>query len=313
MRILLFGGSGLLGSELQALMGRQGTEFLAPPHREVDCRDPGQVRRCLLSYRPTAVVVAAGRVGGIAANMRRGEEFLFDNAMINLVALHEARQAGVSRVMVFGGSCMYPGGIDRPIREEDLLAGPLEPTSEGYAIGKIVAAKYAQALDRSGACRGTVCVLTNLYGDRDCFDAEEGHLVSSLIVKMHRAKEARQEVLELWGDGTPRRDLLHASDAARACLLLLEAEGSASIVNVGTGKDYTVREIAEKTAGAVGFQGRILFSGGIPNGTARKLLAVERITAMGWRPAVSLGEGLRRAYQSYLKRSEETLAERRAG
>ena len=304
MRVLLFGGSGLLGTELTAHLAERRIEFLAPSRAQVDCRDFQQVSRSIDSFRPSAVIVAAARVGGIAANLRHGAEYLFDNAMINLITLRACAEAGVPQAMVFGGSCLYPCGLERPIREDDFLQGPLEKTSEGYAIGKIAGAKYAEFLNRLGRCRAILCVPTSLYGDRDRFDAQEGHLVSSLIVKMHQAKEEGRGEVELWGDGSPRRDFLHASDAARACLAILEAPEVPWMINVGTGEDLTVREIAEKVAQAVGFRGRIRFGGQFPNGTRRKLLNNDRIRALGWEPRVPLEEGLRRTYRSFLTQRE---------
>ena len=306
-KILLFGGSGLLGSELRRLFEREGIAYAAPAHSQADCRDALMIRAILRSVRPTHVILAAARVGGILANQRRGAEFMFYNALMNLVTLQACAEEGVDQAMLFGASCMYPKGIDRPIREDDLLTGPIEESNIGYAVGKLAAVKYAELLSREGRCRTTVCIPTNLYGDEDHFDPDEGHLIASLIPKMHRAKEEQAEEIRLWGDGTPRRDFLHAQDAARACLAVLRAQPSEIYVNIGSGYDRTVREIAEKTAQAVGFQGRLLFSGQIGNGTNRKLLETSRIRALGWHPEVSLEEGLQNAYRSYLKQQEQKL------
>ncbi len=306
-KILLFGGSGLLGSELRRLFDREGIACAAPAHSEVDCRDDAQVRDALRSIRPSAVILAAARVGGILANQRRGAEFLFDNALMNLVTLRACAEQGIPQAMVFGSSCMYPRGIERPIREDDLLTGPIEETNLGYAVGKLAAVQYADLLRREGRCRTVVCIPTSLYGDEDHFDPDEGHLIASLIPKMRRAKEEGAPEIRLWGDGTPRRDFLHAQDAARACLLALRADVPEGRLNIGSGSDRTVREIAELTAQAVGFTGRLVFSGEVGNGANRKLLESSRIRALGWRPEISLEEGLRRATQSYLKQQEQKL------
>lgn len=300
MRVLLFGGSGLLGRALQPVLAVRGHAVVAPPHGEVDCREAAAVTACVRRARPDAVVIAAAKVGGLLANLRHGAEYLYDNALINLVTLRVCEEAGVPRALIFGGACIYPCDLTRPIREEDLLTGPLEPSSEPYALAKIAAVRYANELYRRGRCRAVAGILTNLYGDHDHFDAEEGHLIASLVVRLHAAKERGEGALELWGDGTPRRDFLHADDAARACATLLEAETPPEIVNVGSGVDFPIREIAHTVAEAVGFRSRLLFAGGVANGVARKLLAVDRMTALGWRPHVSFKEGVRRAYQSFL-------------
>lgn len=306
-KILLFGGSGLLGSELRRLFDQQGVAVAAPAHEEVDCRDGRQVRAVLRSTRPSAVILAAAQVGGIRANQRRGAQFLFDNALMNLVTLQACMEEGVVQVMIFGSSCMYPKGIERPIREEDLLTGPIEESNVGYALGKLAAVQYAKLLRQEGRIRTVVCIPTSLYGDEDHFDPDEGHLIASLIAKMHRAKEESAAELRLWGDGTPLRDFLHAADAARACWTLLQAPEAPVCVNVGSGSDRTVREIAEETARAVGFMGRLVFSGEVGNGTHRKLLEVSRIRALGWKPEVPLAEGLQRAYRGYLKQHPALL------
>lgn len=300
MRCLLFGGSGLLGSELKPLLEDRGYTVWAPASRQVDCRDVAQVTESLNGFKPTVVIMAAAKLGGILANIRHGSEFLYDNTLMSLVTLKACAEEGVPRVLTFGSACMYPKDLERPIAQRDLLAGPLEPTSELYSIGKIVATRYAQALRREGRCHASICVLSNLYGDQDNFSAEEGHLISSLMVKMHQAKEARAPRLELWGDGTPRRDFLHASDAAQACLTILEAQDPPEIIHGGTGQDLSIREIAEKTAQVVGFQGEIVFNGSVSNGTSRKFLLVDWLREQGWRPRVSVEEGFRRTYQHYL-------------
>lgn len=307
-RCLLFGGSGLLGSELKPFLETQGWEVFAPDHAEADCRSEAAVREAVHGFRPQAVVMAAARVGGILANMRGGSDFLYDNALMNLVTLRVCAEEGIGKILVFGSSCMYPNHLSRPMTPEDLLTGPLEPTSIGYAVAKLAAAEYARALRREGKIRATVCVLTSLYGDRDHFSAEEGHLISSLMVKFHDAKETGKDQVELWGDGTPRRDFLHAADAASACLALLRSQPAHPYVNLGSGFDLTVREIAEKAAEAVGFRGRLVFGGGVGNGTPRRLLDTARIRALGWRPEIPLEEGLRSAYRSYLVRPERRPA-----
>ena len=299
-RILLLGGSGLLGSELKPLLESQGFQVSSPSHAETDCRLEAAVRKSVRGFRPQMVVMAAAQVGGILANIQHGTDYLYDNALMNLVTLRVCAEEGVGRVLVFGSSCMYPSGLDRPITPEDLLAGPVEQTSVGYAVGKIAGVEYALALRREGKIRATVCVLTSLYGDKDRFSAEQGHLVSSLIVRMHQAKEAGLPQLELWGNGKPRRDFLHASDAARAVGVLLEAEETPEIVHVGSGRDFTVREIAIQVAEAVGFTGKLVFGGSVPSGTFQKLLAADWIFERGWKPRVSLQTGLRQAYQAYL-------------
>lgn len=299
-RALLFGGAGLLGSELQILLRKEGYDLWAPSSGEVDCREEADVLRAFRHWKPGLVVMAAARVGGILANMKRGSEFLRDNVRMNFSVLNACAGFGVERVLVFGSSCMYPKDIDRPMVVEDLLTAPVEPTSELYSLSKILTTQYARALRREGRCEAIVCVPNNLYGDRDRFSAEEGHLISSLIVKMHQARMERKPRLELWGDGTPRRDFLHAEDAARACLTVLKTENPPEVVHWGTGQEFTVRQIAEKVARAVGFSGEIAFTGSVSNGASRKLLAVDWLFQQGWRPRISMEQGIRRVYHAYL-------------
>lgn len=300
MRCLLFGGSGLLGSELKPLLEAASVEVSAPGHRQVDCRSETAVREAVRAFRPQAVVMAAAEVGGILANIRHGSEYLYDNALMNLVTLRICAEEGVDKALTFGSSCMYPNHLDRAMTPEDLLGGPLEPTSAGYAVAKLATLEYSRALRREKRIRSTVCILTSLYGDRDRFSAEEGHLVSSLIVKFHQAKEAGSPSVQLWGDGTPRRDFLHASDAARAVRMILQMEEPPEVVQVGSGRDLAVREIARQVAEAVGYRGQLVFGGAVSNGTFRKLLAADWIFRQGWSPEVSLPDGLRRTVQAYL-------------
>lgn len=308
MRVLLFGGSGLLGQALQPALAARRYAVVAPPHSEVDCREPTAVTACVRQVRPDAVVIAAAKVGGLLANLRHGAEYLYDNALINLVTLKVCAELGVPRALVLGGSCIYPCDLERPIREEDLLTGPLESSSESYAVAKIAAVRYANQLYRQGRCRAVAAILTNLYGDHDHFDAEEGHLIASLLVKCHEATRRGEARLALWGDGTPRRDCLHAEDAARAVVALLDAPEPPDTLNVGSGTDAPVREIAQLVAEVVGFRGRLVFTGQAANGVMRKLLAIDRISALGWRPRITLKDGIQRAYRSFL--AQRSVAER---
>jgi GDP-L-fucose synthase len=252
------------------------------------------------------VVLAAARVGGIMANSREPVEFLSDNLRIQTNVLDAALEAGVPRLLFLGSSCIYPRLAEQPIREETLLTGALEPTNDAYAIAKIAGLLQVKAVRRQYGLRWSAAMPTNLYGPGDNFDPENSHLVPGLIRRFHAAVETGVDSVTCWGTGAPRRELLHVDDAARACLTVLEHPDAVTgdpdglgHLNIGTGQDHTVRELAGLVAGIAGFRGEIRWDSDRPDGTPRKLLDVSRLSALGWAPRIGLADGLAGTYRWY--------------
>ena len=238
------------------------------------------------------MIDAAARVGGILANDRAPADFLSDNLRIQVNLIDAAREFGVSRLLFLGSSCIYPRDAAQPITEDALLTGPLEPTNAAYATAKIAGIAHVQAVRRQYGCSFISAMPTNLYGPGDNFDPATAHVLPALITRMHEAVWRDQDTVTVWGSGSPRREFLHADDLAAACLVLLERYDHDQPINVGTGSDVTIRELAVMVAQAVGFNGRITFDTSKPDGTPRKVLDVSRITALGWRPRVTLPDGI---------------------
>jgi GDP-L-fucose synthase len=253
--------------------------------------------------RPEYVVLAAARVGGILANSTYPADFLSDNLRIQVNVLDAAARFGVKRLLFLGSSCIYPKHAPQPLKEEYLLTGPLEPTNDAYAIAKIAGVLHVQALRRQHSCSFISAMPTNLYGPGDNFDLETSHVLPAMIRKFHDAKAARARSVTLWGTGSPRREFLHVDDLARACVTLLERYDDGAPINVGTGTDVTIRELAQLVASVVGFDGDVEWDSSKPEGTPRKLLDVARITALGWRPAISLEDGIRDTYSRFASRA----------
>jgi GDP-L-fucose synthase len=247
-------------------------------------------------HRPEVVIVAAAKVGGILANDRSPVEFLVDNLLIEANLIRAAHAEGVAKLLFLGSSCIYPKLAPQPLREEALLTGPLEPTNEWYAVAKIAGIKLCAAYRRQHGCDFIAAMPTNLYGPFDNFDLEGSHVVPALLRKMHEARLAGATEVEIWGSGTPRRELLHVDDLADACLFLLRHYSAEPHLNIGCGEDLTIAELAETISEVVGFKGRLRFNAGYPDGTPRKLLDVSRLTGLGWRPRIGLREGLAATY-----------------
>ncbi|MGW0611005.1 GDP-L-fucose synthase family protein [Streptomyces sp. NPDC002788] len=299
-RVFVTGGSGLVGSAVRRELGRAGfLDVVAPGSAELDLRERQAVFDWFAAMRPEVVVMAAARVGGIKANATRPAEFLSDNLRIQVNTLDAALEHGVQRLLFLGSSCIYPKFAEQPIREEALLTGPLEPTNDAYAIAKIAGILQVQAVRRQYGLPWISAMPTNLYGPGDNFHAEHSHVLPSLMRRFHEARESGARRVVNWGSGTPRREFLHADDLARACLHLIEHYDADSPVNVGTGTDLTIRELAELVADAVGYRGSVEWDTKQPDGTPRKLLDVSRLTALGWAPRIGLREGIARTYAWY--------------
>ncbi|MBC9714428.1 GDP-L-fucose synthase [Streptomyces sp. TRM66268-LWL] len=296
-RVHIAGHRGLVGSALVRHFTAQGfTNLLLRSSDVTDLRDRDAVRRLYAAERPQAVVLAAARVGGIAANAARPVDFLSDNLRIQLNVLDAAREFGVQRLLFLGSSCIYPKYAPQPIPESALLTGALEPTNDAYAIAKIAGILHVQAMRRQYGLPYIAAMPTNLYGPNDNLDPRTSHVLPAMLQRTHEAHIRKAAQITHWGTGTPRREFLHVDDLARACLFLLEHYDGDAPVNVGTGEDVELRELAELVAETVGYRGTVAWDASRPDGTPRKLLDTSVINALGWKPEISLREGVRQTY-----------------
>jgi len=306
-RVYVAGHRGLVGSAIWRELQRQGfSQLLGRPHAELELRDPVAVDRFYQEARPEYVVVAAARVGGISANNTRPAEFLYDNLQIQNNLIHGAWKAGVKKLLFLGSSCIYPRHAPQPIQEDHLLTGPLEPTNQWYAIAKIAGIKMCQAYRRQYGCDFISAMPTNLYGLNDNYDLQASHVLPALIRKFHEAKQAGTPTVTCWGTGSPLREFLFADDLARACVFLLQNYSEEQFINIGSGSEVTIRELAETVRRVVGFAGEIVWDTTKPDGTPRKLMDSSRLFALGWRPQVELEAGIRIAYADFQKRYDKT-------
>ena len=296
-RIYVAGHRGLVGSAVVRALERKGhTNLVLKSHQELDLTDQAAVRRFFEAERPEAVIMAAARVGGIHANNSRPALFIRDNLVIQDNVIDAAYRSGVKKFVFLGSSCIYPKLAPQPIKEEYLLTGALEPTNEWYAIAKIAGVKMCQAYRREYGFSAISLMPTNLYGPGDNFDLQNSHVLPALIRRFHEAKLRRDESVTVWGTGTPRREFLHVDDLADAVLYLLQGYDAEAIVNIGWGQDVTIRELAEIVVSVIGYRGRIAFDATKPDGTPRKLLDVTRLSGLGWRPKISLRQGIESTY-----------------
>jgi GDP-L-fucose synthase len=294
------GHRGLAGSAVWRRLQADGfTGLVGRSSAELDLRDRDGTFQFFRTVRPRCVVLAAARVGGILANASRPVDFLSDNLRIQTNVLDAALAVRVPRLLFLGSSCMYPKHADQPISEDALLTGPLEPTNDAYAVAKIAGIMQVQAVRRQYGLGWISAVPTNLYGPGDDFDPATGHALPALLRRAHEAQQAGAATLTVLGSGRPRREFLHADDLGRACLVLLERYDDDMPINVGTGVDVTIRDLAEIIAGTVGFTGVLVFDPSKPDGTPRKVLDVSRQTALGFRPVVGLAAGIRSTYEWY--------------
>ena len=303
-RIFVAGHRGMVGAAICRRLRREGyLNLILRGREELDLRDAPSVQRLFAQERPQFVFLAAAKVGGILANSARPAEFIYDNLAIQTNVLDAAYRAGVDKLQFLGSSCVYPKMAPQPIREEYLLSGPLEPSNEWYAVAKIAGIKMAQAYRRQYGFR-TICLMpSNLYGPEDNFDLDSSHALPALIRKFHEAKVLRAPEVVIWGSGSPRREFLHVDDLVEAALFLMSNYDEEQIINVGTGEDLTIRELAETIAEIVGYDGGLRFDTTRPDGTPRKLLDVSRLKALGWSPRVRLREGIADTYQWFEQRS----------
>ena len=300
-RIYVAGHRGLVGSAVLRRLRAQGFENLVTAGREqLDLRDQAGVNAWFGANRPEAVFLVAGTVGGILANATRPAEFLYDNMMIHATVVHASHLFGVKRLLYLGSSCIYPRQSPQPISEDCLLTGPLEPTNEAYALAKIAGIKLCQSYRTQYGCDFISAMPTNLYGPNDNFDPTTSHVLPALIKKFHDARLAGQPEVVIWGDGTARREFLHVDDLADACLFLMQHYGSAEPINVGTGEDLTIAQLANLVKDVVYPAAELTFDHTKPGGTPRKLLNVERLHRLGWHHTIELQEGVARTYDWYV-------------
>jgi GDP-L-fucose synthase len=300
--ILVAGARGMVGSALVRRLQSGGyTHVLAPVRKELDLMDQSAVFAYLQAHKPQYLFIAAAKVGGIQANNTYRAEFLYQNLTIQNNLIHGAHLAGVQRLMFLGSSCIYPKLAPQPIKEEHLLTGLLEPTNEPYAIAKIAGIKMCQAYNAQYGRQYTSAMPTNLYGPNDNYDLANSHVLPALIRKAHEARLRGDTEYTVWGTGTPRREFLYVDDLADACVFLMERGFDGPLINIGTGTDVTIRELAETVMQVVGFPGRIVYDHTRPDGTPRKLMDSSRMSALGWRPVVGLEEGIRRSLEDYLR------------
>jgi len=297
-KIFVSGHHGMVGSAVMRRLQADGFKNLLIRDRsELDLMDESAVAKFFLKEKPTIVICAAAKVGGIQANNDYPVQFLLDNLRIQNNVIRSASDSGVRKLLFLGSSCIYPKFAPQPIPETALLSGPLEPTNEAYAIAKIAGIKLCQAYCREYGANFISAMPTNLYGPNDNFDLETSHVLAALIRKAHEARMRNDQRLIVWGTGKPRREFLHVDDLASACLLLLEKYDSPDIVNVGYGEDISIRELAELICEVLGFDGELAWDTSKPDGTPRKLLDVSKLRALGWKPAISLRDGIARTYQ----------------
>ncbi len=305
-RIFVAGHRGLVGSAVIRHLRREGFDnILTATRDQLDLRDQAAVNYWFRANRPEYVFLVAGTVGGILANSTRPAEFIYDNLMIHATVVHAAHLHGVKRLLYLGSSCIYPRECPQPIREEYLLTGLLEPTNEPYAIAKISGIKLCQAYRQQYGCDFISAMPTNLYGPNDNFDLQSSHVLPALIRKFHDAREEGRDEVTVWGTGSPRREFLHVDDLADACLFLMRHYDEDEHINVGTGEDLGIRELAGKIRGVVHPGARIVFDASKPDGMPRKLLDVSRLHALGWRHRIGLDEGIRDTYSWFLAHHEE--------
>jgi GDP-L-fucose synthase len=302
-RVFVAGHRGMVGSALVHRLAGEDCEVLAVARETIDLCNQAAVDGWFDAERPDAVFLAAARVGGIHDNQASPGAFLYDNLAIATNVIEAARRTDVAKLMYLGSSCIYPRLAPQPIPESSLLTGPLEPTNQWYAIAKIAGLKLCAAYRRQYGCDFISVMPTNLYGPNDSYDVLASHVIPALLLKMHRAKVAGAPEVEIWGTGQPRREFLHVDDLADALVFLMQRYSDEEHVNIGWGEDISIAELAQLIADTVGFGGSLRYATDKPDGMPRKLLDSSRLTAMGWRPRITLRDGLADAYRSFRQRA----------
>ncbi|MFF7399649.1 GDP-L-fucose synthase family protein [Achromobacter sp. NPDC008082] len=301
-RVFVAGHRGMVGAAITRELRRRGYEqVLTRSRAELDLENQNQVHRFFSTTPVDVVYLAAAKVGGILANQNHPVDFLYKNLMIQCNVIRAAYAAGVRKLLFLGSSCIYPREAPQPIHEDALLTGPLESTNEPYAIAKIAGLKLCEAYQREYGARFICAMPTNLYGPHDNYDLHSSHVLPALIRKFHEGREAGQESVTIWGTGSPLREFLYVDDLAQACVMLMEHPDATGMYNIGAGKDISIADLAALVARVVGYQGRIVYDTSKPDGTPRKLMDSSRVQALGWKPGISLVDGITLAYGHFLR------------
>ena len=294
-KIYIAGHNGMVGSAILRLLRFEGySNIVIASSSELDLRNQNQVKEFFEKEKPNYVFLAAAKVGGILANSTYKAEFLYDNMMIQNNVIHQAYKFNVEKLLFLGSSCIYPKLAPQPLREEYLLTDSLEPTNEPYAIAKISGIKMCEFYREQYGCNFISAMPTNLFGPKDNYHLENSHLIPALLRKFYVAKSNNYPYVEIWGDGSPYREFLHVDDCASACLFLMNNYNDSEFVNVGSGVEFSIKEVAELIQDKIGFNGKLVFNTNYPNGTPRKLMDVSRINNMGWRSTITLEKGIER-------------------
>jgi GDP-L-fucose synthase len=299
-RVWVTGHNGMVGSALLRRLGQEDCTLLTADRSAVDLTCQAATEAWMERERPEIVFAAAARVGGIIANATYPADFLYQNLMITANVIHGAYRTGVEKLLYLGSSCIYPRDAVQPIREDQLLTGPLEKTNEAYAIAKIAGVKLVETYARQYGCRFVSVMPTNLYGPNDNFDLETSHVLPALIRRIHEAKIQRQPVVTLWGSGRPRREFLHVDDLADACVAVMQRYDQPTPINIGAGSDIAIADLAALIAEIVGYEGGFSFDTSRPDGTPRKLLDASKMMVLGWGPKIGLDDGIRATYEHWL-------------
>jgi GDP-L-fucose synthase len=301
-RIYIAGITGMVGSAIFRKLTELGyINIISLPRKNLDLTNQSQVNKFFERYKPEYVFLCAAKVGGIKANNEFKADFIYENIMIQSNIIHSAKQFGVKKLLFLGSSCIYPKHCQQPIKEEYLLTGPLEPTNDAYAIAKIAGIKMCQSFNQQYDTNFISVMPTNLYGPNDNYDLNSSHVLPAMIRKFHEAKLNNTDKVEIWGDGSPMREFLFVDDLAEACLFLIDNYNDSEIVNIGTGEDITIKDLAYLVKEVVGFEGDIYFNTEMPNGTPRKLLDVSKLKNLGWEYKTNLKEGIQKTYSDYVK------------
>jgi GDP-L-fucose synthase len=300
LRVYVAGATGMVGSAIVRRLGPSGYTLVGDRIPRVDLRNQKATHELLGELKPHWVFLAAAHVGGIDANNTYPADFIYDNLMIETNVIHAAYEAGVKKLLFLGSSCIYPRLAPQPMKEEYLLSGHLEPTNEPYALAKIAGIITARSYNRQFGTNFISVMPTNLYGPHDNFNLKTSHVIPGLLRRTHEATKAHAEYVEVWGSGNPRREFLYVDDLADACVFLMEEYNSSDIINIGTGTDIAIRELALLIKEIVGFGGEIRFNPAMPDGTPRKLLDVSRMTALGWKASTPLEQGMALTYEWFV-------------